>query len=108
MYHTTAQDHQSITIRAARPEDRDALRRVAQRDTRAVPGGEVLLALVDGEPRAAISLSSGEAVADPFHPTADLVRMLELHRLELRRNGGTRNLPLPAVPAPGSARSATC
>jgi hypothetical protein len=91
------QTETSITIRAARLEDADALRRVAQRDSRAVPEGELLVALVDGEARAAISLASGETIADPFHPTAELVGMLTLRVSRLcgeprRSRGGLRRL----------------
>jgi hypothetical protein len=91
------QTETSITIRAARLEDADALRRVAQRDSRAVPEGELLVALVDGEARAAISLATGETIADPFHPTAELVGMLTLRVSRLcgeprRSRGGLRRL----------------
>ena len=74
----------SITIRAAGPEDVEALHRLAQRDSRPVPGGELLIALVDGEARAAISLASGETIADPFHRTEELVGMLTLRGSRLR------------------------
>jgi hypothetical protein len=86
----------SITIRAARPEDLAALRRLAQRDSRPVPEGEVLMALVGGESRAAISLASGETIADPFHHTEELVEMLTMRRSRLRgekrRRRGLRGL----------------
>jgi hypothetical protein len=84
MYYGSEGPPDSITIRATAPEDEDALRRLAQRDTRAVPDGELLIALVNGEPRAAVSLASGEAIADPFHHTAELVRMLMVRRSHLR------------------------
>ena len=72
----------------AGPHDVDALRRLAQRDTRALPDGELLIALVNGETRAAISLTNGETVADPFHRTEELVGMLTLRSSLLR--GTTR------------------
>jgi hypothetical protein len=78
----------SITIRAAGPQDVDALRRLAQRDTRALPDGELLIALINGEARAAISLTNGETVADPFHRTEELVGMLTVRSSLLR--GTTR------------------
>ncbi len=93
---TPVQTEASITIRSAAPGDDEALRRLAQRDTRAVPEGELLVALVDGEARAAISLASGETIADPFHRTVELVGMLTLHRSRLgrepRRRGPKRLL----------------
>ena len=69
----------TIAIRPASAADSAAIRRVAERDSRPVPAGELLVATVDGEVRAALSPSSGEAVADPFHPTAWLVDLLGMH-----------------------------
>jgi hypothetical protein len=74
----------SVTIRTAGVMDGDALRRIAQRDSRPVPEGELLIAEVDGEARAAIELSTGEVIADPFRPTAELVRMLSIRRSQLQ------------------------
>jgi hypothetical protein len=103
MYYSKDQEHSGpITIRAASPQDADALRRLAQRDSRAVPDGELLIALVRGDVRAAISLTRGEAIADPFHRTEGLVRMLALRRAQLSRElrrpprGLRRLLPSPA------------
>jgi hypothetical protein len=98
MYHTatTNQTGTFITIRAAGPEDAEAVSRVAQCDSRAVPKGELLIALVDGEVRAAISMGSGETIADPFHRTKGLVSMLTLRATELR--GATRVPALASLP----------
>ena len=87
MYHTDrhTEDHRPITIRLTHPTDSDELRRVAQRDSRFVPEGELLVAIAEGEIRAAISLTSGEVIADPFHQTTELVRMLGLRRAEMLR-----------------------
>src|SRR3954449_5479677 len=82
MYHNSAT---SIVIRAARAEDVPNLRALAERDTRPLPDGELLVALVGDEPRAAISLASGEVVADPFHRTEELVRMLTLRLSQVQR-----------------------
>lgn len=80
-----------ICIRPARPSDEPALRRVAERDSRLLPEGDLLVAAVAGELRAALSLRTGESIADPFHPTAALVELLAI-RAGQRRNGrsGTR------------------
>lgn len=75
-----------ITIRLTRPTDADELGRLAQRDSRFVPEGELLVAIAEGEIRAAISLGSGEVIADPFHHTAELVRMLGLRRKQMVRS----------------------
>jgi hypothetical protein len=91
------QTENSTTIRSARPEDAEALRRVAERDSRTVPEGELLVVLVDCELRAAISLSSGEQIADPFHPTRALVEMLtvravRMHGEQSRTRPGVKRL----------------
>ena len=101
MYHRKHDETEtrSITIRLTRPSDVDELRRVAQRDSRTVPDGEVLIAIDQGEIRAAISLRSGEVIADPFHHTEELVRMLAMRRAEMlsatpRRRRALRRLRL--------------
>jgi hypothetical protein len=83
----------SIIIRAAQIRDQRGLRHLAQRDTRALPDGELLIALVGDEPRAAISLASGEVIADPFHRTKELVGILILRRAQLS-GGRPRSLAL--------------
>jgi hypothetical protein len=65
-----------VVIRAAGDADRAALRRLAQRDSSEVPAGELLVAELDGELRAAVALESRRAIADPFRPTAELVELL--------------------------------
>jgi hypothetical protein len=85
MYHIASnQNSGSVVIRAASTSDAAALRRVAERDSRAIPDGQLLLAEVDGETQAAIALATGEVIADPFRPTAELVRMLVLRRSQLQ------------------------
>jgi hypothetical protein len=69
----------TIMIRRSTEADRAAIRRLAQLDDRDTPQGESLLAYVDGELRAAVSLRRrGGAVADPFHLTGDVVQLLRL------------------------------
>jgi hypothetical protein len=101
MYHRNDNEANSpsITIRLTRPTDMDEVRRVAARDSRDVPDGELLVGIAEGEIRAAISLSSGEVTADPFHHTEELVRMLALQRTQMqrgipRRRRGLRRLSL--------------
>jgi hypothetical protein len=70
----------TITIRPAYADDKLALVRLAALDSaRALPAQPVLLAEIDGEVRAALSLSDGSAIADPFFPTADLIELLRVH-----------------------------
>jgi hypothetical protein len=107
MYHSGSNGNLGlVTIRADQATDRAALRRVAQRDSRPIPGGELLVAEVDGEIQAAIALATGEVIADPFRPTAELVRMLGLRRDELR---GALRSPIGAQPSePSRLASAEC
>jgi hypothetical protein len=67
---------QSISIRPFADSDAQAVREVAQRDSSTVPAGVLLVAEVDGEVRAALSLDTGEVVADPFAPSTALVDLL--------------------------------
>jgi hypothetical protein len=68
----------SVLIRAARGSDGPALARLAALDSAAVPAGELLVAEADGVLIAARALDSGEVVADPFRPSADVVALLTL------------------------------
>jgi hypothetical protein len=69
-----------ITIRLATPGDHLALTVLAALDSaEAAPRGRVLLAEVDGELRAALSLADGSAIADPFHPTLAILELLRTH-----------------------------
>ncbi len=62
----------------------EGVRRLAQLDSRRPPASQVLLAEIDGQPRAAKPLDGGPAFADPFHQTSDLVRLLELRVAQLQ------------------------
>ena len=66
-----------ITITHSTEDDSQSLWRLAALDDRRAPRGPALLAYVDGELRAAVGLVDGHAVADPFHPTAELVEILQ-------------------------------
>ncbi|HEX6582127.1 MAG TPA: hypothetical protein VF056_00905 [Thermoleophilaceae bacterium] len=67
---------EAITITQSTEADSQKLWRLAALDDRRAPRGPALLAYVDGELRAAVGILDGQAVADPFHPTAELVEML--------------------------------
>ena len=79
-----------ISIRLAGRGDARALRRVAERDSRQLPGGRLLVAEVAGEVQAALSLDTAESVADPFQPTAALVDLLRSARARGRATGRGR------------------
>jgi hypothetical protein len=65
-----------LRIRLARDDDAAALARLAALDSARPLTGEVLVAELDGELVAALAARSGRTVADPFRPTAALVRAL--------------------------------
>jgi hypothetical protein len=70
----------SITIRPAYADDEPALVRLAALDSaERSPRAPLVLAEVDGEIRAALSLRDGSAIADPFFPTSDIVALLRAH-----------------------------
>lgn len=75
-----------MTLRLADAADGAALDHLAQRDCRLLPPGPHLLAEREGRIEAAVSLASGELVADPFRRTAELCELLRCHagRLRLR------------------------
>ena len=73
-----------MTIRRATPADGAALRRLAALDSAPPLGPDALVALVDGEPWAAVSLTGDRAIADPFRPAAELVDLLRLRSAQLR------------------------
>jgi hypothetical protein len=92
--HRSADPGTSLTIRAAMPADSAALTRLAQRDSARAPhASEMLLAEVDGDLRAAVPLHGGEAIADPFHPTSELVRILQARARQLAE-ADSRRAPL--------------
>jgi hypothetical protein len=70
---------EAITVRPASAEDLAGLTRLAALDSAALPGAPLVVAEVDGELRAALSLADGRAIADPFHPSLALVDLLRLH-----------------------------
>lgn len=68
-----------IIIRRSTDEDRLAIAELAELDSRrGAPRGETLLAFIGTELRAALPLDGGEAIADPFHHTAELVDLLRV------------------------------
>ena len=69
----------TISIRAATHGDGPALSRLAALDSAPVPFGPVLLAEIDGEPRAALALNDDRVIADPFARTAEVVALLRVH-----------------------------
>jgi len=73
----------AVTLRFSRPEDDRALEQLAQLDSARAPHGPHLVAEVGGALRAAISLTDGAVIADPFHRTAELVELLRAQARQL-------------------------
>jgi hypothetical protein len=79
-----------LTVRLGRAADWPALSRVAELDSASLPAPPLLVGERDGRLIAALSLSNGAVVANPFLPTADVVALLELRARQLRREGRRR------------------
>jgi hypothetical protein len=69
---------EAIIIRRSTDEDRPAIAELAALDSRRAPQAEALLAFIGTELRAALPLDAGEAIADPFQHTAELVELLRI------------------------------
>ena len=80
----------SLAILRSGPGDRAALERLAALDSAPTPSGDVLIAEVSREPRAAIEVATGAAIGDPFRPTAQLVELLAVRAGQLRRGAVSR------------------
>jgi hypothetical protein len=85
--------HSAVVIRRAGEADQASLAKLAALDSARPLRGEILVAFVDGEPWAALSLDDGKIVADPFRRSASAVELL---RVRARHLGA----------APGASRGA--
>jgi hypothetical protein len=86
----------AIELRLGRPDDTPALAKLAALEERPLPIGRFLLAEIEGCILAALPLSGGRPLRDPFEPTAHLLRLLELRAAQLTgqdpRRRGLRRL----------------
>jgi len=73
-----------VTMRCAQEHEASALARLAELDSTALPRSPLLVAEVAGELVAAISLTDGVVVANPFLPTADVIELLRARERQLR------------------------
>jgi hypothetical protein len=80
----------AVTIRPAFPDDGLALFRLAAIDSSELPPQPALVAEVDGELRAALSLRDGRVIADPFHRTQALVDLLRARAAHLTAEDARR------------------
>jgi hypothetical protein len=85
----------SLTIRYATPDDTSALERLARLDSRRPPRGVVLVAKVDGELWAAVSLDDDHLIADPWRPSGELAFLLSQRARSIRQaeQGNLGRLP---------------
>jgi hypothetical protein len=80
----TMETPHDVRIRRAGVADSDSLVRLAGLDSKRLPTGNFLIAEVDGEEWAAVALESGEILADPFRPTANVAELLRLRAARIR------------------------
>jgi hypothetical protein len=87
-----------VVIREAEAADVLAMMRLGDLDSKAVPGGRLLVAEVHGRVQAALALDGGQVLADPFEPTSHLVALLQLRAAQLgvvRAHRGLFGAPAP-------------
>jgi hypothetical protein len=82
-----------ITLRLATEDDAPALARLAQLESRRPVADPHLVAARDGVVEAALNLSNGELIADPFRRTAELCHLLRCHAGPARLR--QRQIPTP-------------
>ena len=87
-----------LVLRPATTADAADLERLAALDSARPLTGDVVLASVDGEVRAALSLENGRSVADPFHTSLELLPLLRAAAGEERpRRRVRRRVARPAL-----------
>ncbi|MBV9337127.1 MAG: hypothetical protein JO243_14680 [Solirubrobacterales bacterium] len=92
-------DNSTLALQVAQADDDSVVRLLADLDDSRPLEGDVLLALVDGEAVAAVSLGDGRVVANPFRRTADTVTLLSLRASQLgRRRARRRRAGVPLIP----------
>jgi hypothetical protein len=74
---------ETVSLRLCRVSDDPILERLAAFEGRRAPQDRHLIAEVDGEAVAALSLASGEILADPFRPTAYLLPLMRRRAAQL-------------------------
>jgi hypothetical protein len=75
----------SIVIRVATAGDRPSLERLAQVGSAGAPAGAILIGLLGGRAVAALSLTDGTEIAEPFVAKSDVLELLRLRARQLRR-----------------------
>jgi hypothetical protein len=80
---TSSADSRSVMLRIGCPTDEKNLARLAAFDSAEPLLPPVLVAEVTGKALAALSLSDGSVIADPFAPTAGLIELLRARGRQL-------------------------
>jgi hypothetical protein len=81
----------TIALRTATDRDATILDKLAALDSAPPLHAPAVVALVDGRPVAAASLSDARVVADPFMPTADVVELLQARVAATTSDAETRS-----------------
>src|SRR4051794_17788007 len=74
---------EAVLVRHARSLDDRRIRQLAHLDDCRLPDGPFIVAELGGATIAAMSLSTGDVVADPFRRTADAADLLRLRAAQL-------------------------
>jgi hypothetical protein len=82
----------AFEIRLLDPQDGTAVARLAELDTAEAPPSPLLGGIVDGRLVAAHSLATGESIADPFLPTAEIRSLLARSAGQSPNGRGRRGL----------------
>jgi hypothetical protein len=82
-----------VALRLADDHDAATLHELAELDEQPGLTGDALLALIDGEAVAAMSLEDGRVVSNPFVATSDAVALLKLRSRHLGGRGSRRERP---------------
>jgi hypothetical protein len=86
-----------VSLRLDRVHDRGALAVLAQLEGRRLPEGPFVVGEVAGSIVAALPLYGGAPLADPFHPTAEILPLLELRASQLVATEGGHGRPFRAL-----------
>jgi hypothetical protein len=95
--HRAAAWRSEITLRLATAADAHALKRLAQLESRAPSDGPHLVGVRDGVVEAALSLQTGELIADPFKRTAELCCLLRCHAGPVQPSSPEAAVPDPCL-----------
>lgn len=81
----------AAAVRLAQPHEAGTLWRLAQLDDAPELAGTILVAMIDADVVAALSLEDGRVVADPFVLTSDAVKLLRRSAMALTGRGRWRS-----------------